>query len=522
MAEQPEKQQRAHSETQLRWRFFWSRRSGARTVWALLCALVALLASIYLALPVSGQRQVVSAAQAVALSLGPGSLTVALEAILVVFACARFALLLAPGYRQYRYLTIPTSSVAPISVYVDAENILSEQTIPDVAAFLRKYLDGRRADLMFFMDAAEAARSTKYKMLFRYGFRPVDVPHNPTGKKEMGEAVDREIAMHAFERALIGPAEQTFVIITSDGDFAPLIYRLAALGHSVQVWSSTTTNVYRTLERYLPVNLVDLSQVIAEQRTASSSAEMAASAGRAKTAQRKHKRPMRSTTFEPSTSITLPASLTQPGVEKLYYALVETRMAHTWCADHYKSDAARSSQFRVMLTTRLLPRIVGVGYSSGSGIEYWLDQLIALGMFTSSPTSEFPTRGPTSAEVAARQLYAMAVAAAQAATQATSTRPDGLISMHAILAQLASAELASEDTAPLRALVAPSNGKRVTHTRYFVSAARALGLLQFEDVSGSLDLITNPQLTPPDEPGETSETDTAPQTDAETDHPAAN
>lgn len=509
MAELSELRQRERSSTELRWRFFWSRRSGSGTGWALLCALIALLAAIYLALPVSGQRQVVGAAQVVAQRLGFAGLTVSVEVILVVFACASFALLLAPGYRQYRYLTLPTSSIAPVSVYVDAENILSEQTIPYVVAFLRKYLDGRRADLMFFMDASEVASSAKYKTLYRYGFRPVDVPHNPTGKKKMGEAVDREIAMHALERALVGPDEQTFVIITSDGDFAPLIYRLAALGHSVQVWSSVATNVYRTLERYLPVNLINLSQVIAEQRAASASTETTEPAGHVKPPQRKRNRPLQATTFEPSATITLPSSLTQPGAEKLYYALVETRMAQSWCADRYKNDTARGSQLRAVLTTRLLPRLVGVGYSSGTGIEYWLDHLIALGVLAPSRSGEFPASGSASAETAARQLYAMAEAAAQAAVQATSTRPDGFISMHAVHAQLATTELASEDTTPLRELVAPSNGKRTTHTRYFVSAARALGLLQFEDAPGTPDLIARPTLTRPEA------ADVAPQADVE-------
>jgi uncharacterized LabA/DUF88 family protein len=468
---------------------------------ALVCAVFALCAAVYLALPSAGQHAVLLAVKTLSQGAGPTGLRVTLDILLVAFALASFALLFAPGYRQYRYLTIPTSLIAPITVYVDAENLLSEQSIPAMITFLRKFLDGRRADLLFFMDAEREASSKKYKALYRFGFRPVDVPHNPIGTKTMDEAVDRELAMHAFERALLGPAAQEFIIVTSDGDFAPLVYRLRALGHSVQIWSSGSSNTYLKLAQYLSLTLVDLSQVLSEQRI-EPPVEGAQPAARRPGRQTKRKRARRSPGARVGAQIAPPANLSEPGQEKLYYAIAETLRAHQRCEEHYALDAARNGQFHLLLNTVLAPRIASVGYSAGAWIDYWLDHLLTVGVFDSAPDHDFPATGSVSAEIAASQLYAMAKATAEAAAHATSNRPDGLLNMQVIIAQMETVEPTSGGTTALRALISPINGRRATHTRFFVRCARALGLIQFDDVQSSLDLIALPRLTPSVTPGD--------------------
>ncbi|HZC08356.1 MAG TPA: NYN domain-containing protein, partial [Ktedonobacterales bacterium] len=411
-----------------------------------------------------------------------------------------------PGYRQYRYLTIPTSLIAPISVYVDAENVLPEKSMPALISFLRKFLGGRRADLLYFMDAQAQASTNRYKTLYRFGFRPVDVPHNPTGAKEMYEAVDRELAMHAFERALVGPPQQEFIIISSDGDFAPLVYRLIALGHSVQIWSFTRSSVYLALAQYLPLTLVDLSQVLSEQTVeppADPSAASATSTSLSRERRKRRRTPARRrrrSDQQVVANIAPPMNLTERGAEQLYYAIAETLRAHHRANMQQSLDTARNGQFHALLNSELAPRIASVGYSSGAWIDYWLDHLKALGVLISEPGHDFPRTGVTSAETAANHLYAMVKVVGDAALHATSNRPDGLLNMHVILSQLEGVvSPEGEGAQALRSLLAPENGRRATHVRYLVRCARALGVIQFDDVRSSLDLIGSPRVTPADE-----------------------
>lgn len=265
-----------------RWRVFWDTRSGWRTVWGLILAIPPLLALIYLVLPSGDQTQVVAALQTMGQALGETGLRAAVEVALVGSALASFALLLAPGYHAYPYLHSPTRAIPLNTVYVDAENINDRGIMDALVDYLRRgYLVRKsvddRTDLLFFMDATHTgARETqnpegepgrksklnwKYEALYRNGFRLVDSPHNPTGRAKMLEAADREIAMHALERALLGPEGQEFIIASGDGDFVPLIYRLVGLGHSVQMWIWGETSAYDVVAGYLPLTIHRLDTV---------------------------------------------------------------------------------------------------------------------------------------------------------------------------------------------------------------------------------------------------------------------
>jgi hypothetical protein len=85
-------------------------------------------------------------------------------------------------------------------------------------------------------------------------------------------------------------------------------------------------------------------------------------------------------------------------------------------------------------------------------------------------------------------------AAAGAATEAVS-RDDGSVSFTAIVVALTSEPLATGKAAPLRELLLSSGVRGGAHTRYFVRGAKALGLLEFNDVRQTLDLIAHPRLS---------------------------
>lgn len=454
----------------LRWRFFWSRRSATRTALALALALAALLASLYLAFPADGQRQILdgllTAVQGVA-ALGAEPLLAVV--IVICFACS-LALIFVPSYRRQSYLAAAPSSIPPVSVYLDAENQLSEAAIRPFTHFLIKHLDGRRADLLSFLDVSQPATSSRNKKLYLAGFRPVDVPHNPTGKGIIKEAVDRELAMHAYERALLGPPRQEFIIVSGDGDFVPLIYRLVALGHRVQIWAAHIPAAYREVKSYLDIHVIDLSQVIPELKTA------------------------------PQPQSDGVATLAQPGEKQLYYAVAKTIAAHAKAGRKSPTDSIRNGHFHSLMHAAYGPRMAGVGYSVGNWLDYWLEHLTVLDVLQKVNGLAFPRRGSTAEEDAARSLFALSATAAKEAAGIGAAHEGGLVRMEEVAAALARNGSSLEGgAATLLRRVAANSGRRSVSARYFVRSARALGLLQFEDVPESLDIIAHPRLpdTPP-------------------------
>ena len=478
----------------LRWRFFWSQRTGRRTVLALILALVTLPASLYLALPASGQRQILDGLLAAVQGMGALDAAPLLTVIVVLcFACS-LALIIVPSYRRHSYLAAASSIIPPVSVYLDAENQLSEAAIRPFTDFLIKHVDGRRADLLYFLDASQTANTLKYKTLYRFGFRPVDVPHDPTGKGAVKEAVDRELAMHAYERALLGPPEQEFIIVTGDADFVPLIYRLVALGHRVQIWAAPIREAYRVVEDHLGINVTDLSQVISELEIAPQSDVATTVRPTLKRKRRRPPRPGQPQLVAPL-RVAAPTSLAQPGEKQLYYAVAETVVAHAESLYKFRKDNARNFHFHTLMRSTYGPRMAGVGYSVGNWLDYWLEHLIVLGVIQKVNGLAFPQRGSTTEEDAARSLFTLSEAASKAAAALGAVHEDGLVRMREVAAAVAANGTSFDGgAAALLQLLVADNGRRIAPARYFVRSARALRLLEFEDVPELLDIIAHPRL----------------------------
>ena len=181
------------------------------------------------------------------------------------------------------------------------------------------------------------------------------------------------------------------------------------------------------------------------------------------------------------------------GQERLYSVIVATLDARQFCEDNYTDDASRDSRFIGLLGDQLQQRIAGVGYFHPSRVEYWRMHLAAIGVLAAVPGTKFPKAGVVEAESGARRLYRMAHVIAEAATHAN-PRPDGLLNMDVILLQLAKIALSPDAQETLAPLIAVSNGQRFTHIRYLLYCARALGIMTFDTVQTSRDLISNPEL----------------------------
>lgn len=496
----------------LRWRYFLSRRSAARLSMAAgLSLLVALLVALAM-VPADDRALVLAWLASVAQVTGVLSSEQLLGAGLIVCGVLIFAALFAPGARKHGYLAAAPALIPPVSVYLDAENQLPANAIRPFVSFLMEHLDGRRADLLYFLDASEPSLQSKYTELYRFGFRPVDVPHNPTGDHILKEAVDKELAMHAYERALLGPPHQEFIIVTGDQDFVHLVYRLVALGHRVQIWAAPMRQAYRTLGTYLDVELLDLTQVISELEVARREhvppqapgrAPGSAGSGAARAAKGARSDAVSAASTHPPSASTDPTTgtldvLELSGERAFYRAIAGTLRAYEKAFRRTRGRAAENA-LRSLLAGDLKAQLAQVGYSAGSRLDYWIEHLIAAGVFAREAGSGSLKVITTEPDLAASRLFGMTKAAARCAARVAATHEHGAVRMDEVAAELIASGSAtlSADADALYQLLVTSGTRRGMHARYWVRGARSLGLLDFEDTPASLDTVRYVSLVSP-------------------------
>lgn len=482
-------------------RFFLSQRSRGRKLFAIFLLVVAVLAVVFLLIPADIRSRALGAVSVVSQWLSGVQPEILVGIVAGLLVLLSVILLLVPGYRKHPYLATSPSLIPPVSVYVDAENQLRDPgTIRAFRRFLMEHLDGRRADLLYFLNAASEAGVPYYKALYRSGFRPIDVPHDQTGAGDVKEAVDREISMHAFERALLGPPGQEIIIVSGDGDYIPLVYRLVALGHTVQVWATSVAEPYQRLAGYLNFNVIELKQVLSA--IASAPAEDAPDASRVPTHLKPKSRKPRKAPFRGQSAgnayvdILPPSSLTSVDEERVYWAIAETLRARDMGQTRGRSDQGHADAFVAELSGQLAPRLAGIGYTFGRWDAFWLEHLAALQVLTYLPRNPFPRRGPSSPESAARALVATARATAQAAASVVPKREQRGVTIGEVTRQLLDDTSTNmpQDAAPLRAILIADRGRAHAHVRHFIFMAHALGMLAFEEDPDSAHLIRNPRL----------------------------
>jgi len=155
-------------------------------------------------------------------------------------------------------------------VYLDAENQPAldfaqgaQRNAPDkmlayLIELLRTQLNAQRADLLFYMDNSLPLYADRRRYLYRYGFRLVDVPHNPFGTTgDKPNMVDMELALQAHGRSLASAQRQHIILISADQDYIPLIYHLWQEGHTVEVWGDFLAESFRQMQLYLPVKVIE-------------------------------------------------------------------------------------------------------------------------------------------------------------------------------------------------------------------------------------------------------------------------
>ncbi|MGO8950843.1 MAG: NYN domain-containing protein [Ktedonobacterales bacterium] len=310
-----------------------------------------------------GGRPVVLAAAAASFAVGA-----------VVFAAAR--------PRRHRYDVSHPDLVAPVSVYLDAENqLLSPQKVRAFIYRLRQHLGGRRADLIYYADAGAAAHTPAYLLLYRFGFRPVDVPHTPVGVGSAKNIVDVELALHAYQRALLGPPQQEVILVSADRDYLPLIYRLRAMELKVGVWADTVPAAFKDLKEYLGIQVVEFG---AEPET-------------------KDKQPAGGGTSESpgnlqaaSQPATLPTAI--QGIDTLAQAVSLTLELIQAVS---RPEQTAEERFELVKRWSSLPQhdvARMIGYPTKNRAVLWLAHLRALGIVSGGPTTTPLSPGPVAAE----------------------------------------------------------------------------------------------------------------------------
>lgn len=438
----------------------------------------------------------IQAATAYLLSFGARSLLFAAGGVLIVSAAL---LVVLPRRRPHAYWAGWPSTIAPISVYVDAEN---QATSPEDAQALigkvRELISDLRkehrkprtdrdqerqalwADLIYFTDVTRTARASlhrpkdkyaqerweAYRSLYRFGFRPVDVSHRPVGKSTAENVVDVELALYAYQRALFGPPHQVIVLVANDGDYYPLIYRLRALGHSVHVWGTSLAQAYKELEEVVGIETrlygtPDISRLNGNEQAPAASA-------------RAH-----------------PAPQLSP-VKPEAIAILSEAIAKTISILEGVSEPDQDAAQRFELVKRDCSKEndipLQMGIKSTTRLAVWLWLLTALGALKGNSISQPLEIGPEPALTAAQKLERLlSETSAVARAIANTADNDRKVRLRTLWQQLCQIPQASSDISLVDMQDALQAVKPVDSEHYALTlcrCARKVGLLRFKELTG--------------------------------------
>lgn len=396
--------------------------------------------------------------------------------------------------------------IPAISVYVDAENNpFSGRQLLDFFAYLDAEIGDRRADRIYYMDANRGSMPSFRGAYSRGGFRLVDVPHEskfapkrPEGTQTVN-AVDVALALDVIERALLGPAHQTIILITADRDYFPLIGRLKELGHTVQMWARSPSAAFikrcgmmgiswKNLDKEIPPHNIPPAIQIQERATPLS-APSSLSVRLPLTGE-----PPAVDRGEIVPSPILPAFVplaSETGQSTLLRAIEET-IRQIQVARQPDAANLPPGQRYTLFKARLggmdqnILREIGYDRQIGkwSRLQFWIAHLQAIGILAPGPANTLPRRSQTSSvspEDAAQVFYLFLREVARA-TQVRATQSDtGDVRYLDVADSVAQPPLSEDETARLRLLIQPDAPRRAAHLRFFCSCARQLGLMDFRE-----------------------------------------
>lgn len=132
--------------------------------------------------------------------------------------------------------SLSDSSQADCLVFLDAENVSATHLLPQ----LRQEV-ARLGDCVCLL--AYGVPDSHRPRYTAEGFGLPIVPPNRTRQKNF---IDQQITIDAIEMAIHNPTATTFVIVSGDGDFVPLVVKLQSWGRRV-IQIASSSNVSREL-----------------------------------------------------------------------------------------------------------------------------------------------------------------------------------------------------------------------------------------------------------------------------------
>ncbi|HEX8727635.1 MAG TPA: hypothetical protein VF739_03375, partial [Ktedonobacterales bacterium] len=282
------------------------------------------------------------------------------------------------------------------------------------------------------------------------------------------------IELFALERALLGGFKQKFVIISGDGDYAPLIYRLVTLGHDVEVWMWGNSEVYEEVGKRIPLTVIALlppdPEVEAHKKAdTKKDSSLGATSSTNGTSSPSHPH----------------VEIAQPELKPLYEAIYHT-------VEKYRSLAPRATN-REIVHEKLVnyldhdakrrQELLVVGYDGKSSRSSWLRSMDAIGAF-----------GEMAPEQAARLHFSMALAVAHALVSAR-RNPEGRVETGNVLNTLATSEIVGADAKAALTVIIANTRNRAIDVRFLELCARALGIVEFASEPARSDVVGNPRLT---------------------------
>lgn len=492
-----------------RWQHFWSQRPPWRVRAAWLGVLVAVVVGALGLIPVSLWEQAgVIGNDVVAWITELGSRAIFLVAgiTLLVFSIA-FAL--APRRRVPAYLSNRLSAIAKTSVYVDAENqATSPQKAKSFVSALRTELAGRPADLIYYGDSMRVARSSlqnpkdhkaqeryhAFRVLYRFGFRPVDVFHKTFGVNPEKNVVDVELALHAYQRALIGPEHQEIHLVTADGDFVPLVYRLKAMGHTLHLWADAgepISTALTALPEYLDVETHRFGEALPGMSSSSTQATPHTDA---------HQQVPEETDAVSEATVDLPLP-NERAIATLERAISATLQ---WLNASFilsQTPEVRQLALRNWLNGEGRASIEPLAYPIKDAGAYWIAHLKAFGILQGGNGAAPLTPSSLIPHDAAVRIERVLCVVSHIAKRLANESLQAEIKLNMLGQRLDKSPLIAAEDMPrhLHALLSDAN-HLITNIRCFVWCARALGLLQFREQKNLNLVLVLPDVAEPTPP----------------------
>jgi hypothetical protein len=406
---------------------------------------------------------------------------------------AALALYVAPLPRAHSYLATNPQRIPRVAIYLDYENPLPNTAVQPFLEYVHSFVGRRRAELVLFSDAALFATGKRYRTLVKGGFRPVDVPHKRVIDVEgdntnSKNSVDVELALYAYQQALLSPHPMDIVVVSGDQDYIPLIRRLWVEGHHVHVWAMIVPSAVAELAQQLNIEAATFSSLFSWQpseppgtqtgkagKRPRQKSSTAGSAAETRSLKSGGALPTRATGNDAGQALGTPVSRAR---------LVATFSSHRHVLDHVRQSYGTGKSALKVLGSQIGDKHRDVteafGFTGKGWTKRWLLLLQAIELFDLDSGGSMPLVGPRNADQAADRLLQFLHNLTECACALAATTTDRAITFVQLQSQLAAPSAPDADSAKLRHLLVHPSTEWPNPLAQLCRAASAVGLLRYE------------------------------------------